>query len=375
MIAVFDVVKEGAGGAPVINITPLFTTNSPPGFALDFKRHYRMAQVDGQRSLIRNVRAFPKNVAIGFYQTWIPEEKELLKPPKDEDPPPAALGSTSRPIFCCCRKSRCCPAARTSAWAISRCPSAITVPVSTAWSTEPSLPVIAWKRRIPRAAVSEPVTPIVFYLSPEVPKVAPLSQASGGAVARSSRTDRVQERHLRPDAPTKEEDPDWDPGDLRYSVIRWAPGPRESAGTNVIDPRSGEVISSHTLVWHDVLRLAELWYFTQVAPLDPRAANFRRTRGRIAALRGIARDRARPGAAPQPQGPLCLLGATAAQPRVHPEVRQLSLNHRLLGFNYVGQPGDNAYLLPIIGEYNYFAIDWGYREIPGSKSCATGGRS
>ena len=39
-------------------------------------------------------------------------------------------------------------------------------------------------------------------------------------------------------------------------------------------------------------------------------------------------------------------------------------------FNYVAQPGDNAYLLPIIGVYDYFAIDWGYRVIPGAKSCA-----
>ena len=44
VIEVFDVVKEGAGGAPVIDITSLFTTNPPAGFALEFKRHYRMAQ-------------------------------------------------------------------------------------------------------------------------------------------------------------------------------------------------------------------------------------------------------------------------------------------------------------------------------------------
>ena len=128
---------------------------------------------------------------------------------------------------------------------------------------------------------------------------------------------------LARDAPTREEDPDWDPGDLRYSVIRWAPGPRENAlGPDVVDPRSGEVISSHTLVWHDALRLAELWYFTQVAPLDPRAqeaAAARRPRGRAAALRGRTRDRTRAGAAPQLQGALrptpsssC---ATASSPR------------------------------------------------------------
>ena len=39
-------------------------------------------------------------------------------------------------------------------------------------------------------------------------------------------------------------------------------------------------------------------------------------------------------------------------------------------FNYVAQPGDNAYLLPIIGVYDYFAIDWGYRVIPGATSCS-----
>lgn len=43
-------------------------------------------------------------------------------------------------------------------------------------------------------------------------------------------------------------------------------------GPAVIDPRSGEVISSHAIFWHDVLRLAETWYFTQISPLDPRAS-------------------------------------------------------------------------------------------------------
>jgi hypothetical protein len=30
--------------------------------------------------------------------------------------------------------------------------------------------------------------------------------------------------------------------------------------------------------------------------------------------------------------------------------------------NYVAQPGDNAYLLPKFGPYDFFAIDWGYRQ-------------
>ncbi len=142
------------------------------------------------------------------------------------------------------------------------------------------------------------------------------------------------------DAPTKEEDPDWDPGDLRYSVIRWAPGPRENAlGPNVVDPRSGEVISSHTLVWHDVLRLVELWYFTQVAPLDPRAKKLPLPddlEGELLRYVVGTRDRARAGAAAQLQGSLGLFGAAAAQPGIHREVRQLGLDYGLLAVQLRG---------------------------------------
>ena len=58
-------------------------------------------------------------------------------------------GSPSGPIFCCCRRSRCWPAARTSAWAISRFRSTTTAPASTAWSAKPSSRAIGWRRRIP----------------------------------------------------------------------------------------------------------------------------------------------------------------------------------------------------------------------------------
>src|SRR5258708_4024514 len=42
-------------------------------------------------------------------------------------------------------------------------------------------------------------------------------------------------------------------------------------GPAVVDPRSGEVISSHAIFWHDVLHLAENWFFTPVSPLNPSA--------------------------------------------------------------------------------------------------------
>ena len=182
--------RRAQGGAPIIDITSLFTTNSPTGFALEFKRHYRMAHVDGRRSLIRNVRAFPKNIAIGFYQTWVPDEKDLLKPPKDEDPPPAALGFYFKTNFLLLPEKPMLPAARTSAWAISRCRSTTTAPASTAWSAKPSSRAIAWRRRIPRRGLRTGDADRVLPEPGDSSEVAPLSQAGGGAVARSSGASR-----------------------------------------------------------------------------------------------------------------------------------------------------------------------------------------
>ena len=45
VLGAFDVVAQGEGGAPIVDITPLFTSAVPAGFGLEFMRHYRMAGV------------------------------------------------------------------------------------------------------------------------------------------------------------------------------------------------------------------------------------------------------------------------------------------------------------------------------------------
>ena len=42
-------------------------------------------------------------------------------------------------------------------------------------------------------------------------------------------------------------------------------------GPHVHDPRSGEIISAHIIIWHDVLKLVQQWYFAQCAALDAKA--------------------------------------------------------------------------------------------------------
>jgi hypothetical protein len=86
------------------------------------------------------------------------------------------------------------------------------------------------EKKDPTAPVSEPVKPIVFYLAREVPeKWRPYLKKGvedwNVAFEQAGFRNAIQCK----DAPTKAEDPDWDPEDVRHSVIRWAPSPIANA--------------------------------------------------------------------------------------------------------------------------------------------------
>ena len=58
------------------------------------------------------------------------------------------------------------------------------------------------------------------------------------------------------DAPSVEEDPDWSPEDVRYSVVRYLASPIPNAnGPHVSDPRSGEILESDINWYHNVMTL------------------------------------------------------------------------------------------------------------------------
>ena len=152
---------------------------------------------------------------------------------------------------------------------------------------------------------------------------------------------------------------------MRYNVVRWTPSGRQNAmGPAVIDPRSGEVISSHAIFWHDVLRLVETWYFTQVGPLDPRAR-------RLPLPPEITGELLRYIVTHEIGHALGLRhnfkghsAYSVAQLRSREWTEKWGNSASIMDYsrlNYVAQPGDNAYLLPKFGPYDYFAIEWGYR--------------
>lgn len=169
-------------------------------------------------------------------------------------------------------------------------------------------------------------------------------------------------------APTKEEDPEYSPEDIRYSVIRYLASPIPNAnGPHVSDPRSGEILESDINWYHNVMSLLHNWFFIQTAAINPdaRGNNFKtETMGKL--IQFVSSHE---------------LGHTLGLPHnmgssfAYPvdSLRSASFTNKFgtapsimdyARFNYVAQPEDKGVaLMPNIGIYDKYAISWGYRPI------------
>src|ERR1019366_6766747 len=111
------------------------------------------------------------------------------------------------------------------------------------------------EKKDPKADVSEPVKPIVFYVSREVPeKWKPYLMKGIEDWKPAFEKAGFKNAIIAKEAPDPRQDPNWDPEDARHSVIRWVADPFMNAmGPHVHDPRSGEIISAHIIFWHGIV--------------------------------------------------------------------------------------------------------------------------
>ena len=355
----------------VIDVTEFFGGDTPTlsGLSAAQRRTYQVRRLDPARSFVTAVRSFPLNVEVRHTQTF-----DAAEPPGDQRS--GALSLEMRQSLVLLPRVPMRPRladARAGFFTVDRVNYGLDVLKAQSetfirrWRLEPKDPAA-----YARGELVEPVKPIVYYLDPATPTRWRKYMRQGVEDwQRTFEKAGFKNAIIAKDAPTAEEDPEWDPEDSRYSVVRWAASTvRNAVGPSTSDPRSGEIIESDITWYHN---------------------HMRSYRNRLLIETGASNPAARTLDTPEE-----LMGETMRQVVTHEVGHALGLPHNMVASssfptdslrkptftrrygvsatimdyarqNYIAQPGDGLEpkdYIRRLGPFDDFIINWGYRVLP-----------
>ena len=230
------------------------------------------------------------------------------------------------------------------------------------WRLEPKSDEDAQKQK--RGELVEPKKPIVYYIDPATPEKWKKFIKQGIDDWQIAFEAAGWKNAIRGEY-WPENDPTMSLEDARFSVLRYFAAEIQNAyGPNVHDPRSGEILESHIGWYHNIMSLLRNWYLIQTAAVDPAARSKKfddKLMGEL--IRFVSSHEVG-----HTLGLRHNMGASSATPveKLRDKAYQDQNGHTssimdYARFNYVAQPEDGVTaLFPRIGDYDKWAIKWGY---------------
>ena len=225
-----------------------------------------------------------------------------------------------------------------------------------------------------RGELVEPIKPIVYYLDPGTPENLKEYIKQGIEDWQEPfESAGFKNAIIAKDAPTKEEDPEFSPEDIRYSVVRYvASTTRNATGPSVSDPRSGEIIESDIIWYHNHLRSYRNRYLLETGAANPNARTLNTKPEEIGEMMRMVIAHEVGHALGFPHNMAASFAYPVESLRDGAFTQEFGLAASIMDYtryNYVAQPGDeNIRFVRQMGPYDHYVTNWGYRIIENSNS-------
>lgn len=225
-----------------------------------------------------------------------------------------------------------------------------------------------------RGELVEPIKPIVYYLDPATPEKFRSYMKEGVELwQKAFEAAGFKNAIIAKDPPSKEEDPDFSPEDIRYSVIRYvASTTRNATGPSVSDPRTGEIIESDIIWYHNHLRSYRNRYLLETGAANPSARTLNTPEAEIGEMMKMVIAHEVGHTLGLPHNMAASYAYDVESYRNGPFTQKNGIAATIMDYaryNYIAQPGDEGVrFIRQLGPYDDYAINFGYRYLPDANS-------